>query len=181
LIKLEGPLSSLLAEARPDQRAILEKLPEKLGLNAKPTVEEVERRLKQVEGNSKAAGVQLAAAAETHSRALERVQEEVREIWPELNATYPPLAMELASERAEEFVQRVGELPAYNALSKATERQQQLSDEQLAIAREEARLQRLLGTCEDIVRSANLLLVAPAEIVHRYQKLVAMEEGTLVP
>ena len=112
-------------------------------------------------------------------RSLERVQEELREIWPELNADLPPLAIELASNRADEYAETVEALPSYNALLRSKERVKQLSDERMKIEREEARLQRLLQTCESVALAANLPRLAPREIVERYERLLAMEEGTL--
>jgi hypothetical protein len=180
LMQAAGPLAKLIDSARPDQRAILERLPDKLGLGAIATVEDARRKLREVKNRTNAANSKLNGATETQDRALERVQEELREIWPELHADLPPLAMELASDRADEFVSTVGGLPAYKALGRSKERVQQLSEERLKLARQEARLQRLLQTCESIVLAANLPHVAPREIVERYEQLLAMEEGTLV-
>jgi hypothetical protein len=56
----------------------------------------------------------------------------------------------------------------------------QLSEDRMKLSREEARLQRLLQTCESVALAANLPRLAPREIVERYQRLLAMEEGTLV-
>jgi len=179
LIEAKGPLAKLMDSARPDQRAILERLPAKLGLGPNPSVEDVRRKLRQVKSRSNMASSKLNAATQTQERALERVQEECREIWPELHADLPPLAMELTSDRADEFVATVGELPAYKALGRSKERVEQLSEERLKLAREEARLQRLLQTCESVVLAANLPQVAPREIVERYEQLLAMEESTL--
>jgi len=179
LVQAAGALSKLMQSARPDQRAILERLPAKLGLGTNTTVEDVRRKLREVRGNSNSAGSKMHRANETEERALERVQEELREIWPELNADLPPLAIELASNRAEEFASTVDALPSYKALRRSKERVKQLSDERMKLEREEARLQRLLQTCESVALATNLPQVAPREIVERYQRLLAMEEGTL--
>jgi hypothetical protein len=179
LTQAAGPLAKLMESARPDQRAILQRLPAKLGLGTNATVEDVRRKLREVRGSSNSAGSKLHRATETEERALERVQEELREIWPELNADLPPMAIALASERAEEFVSTVDALPSYKALRRSKERVKQLSDERMKLSREEARLQRLLQACESVSLAANLPQVAPREIVERYQRLLAMEEGTL--
>jgi vacuolar-type H+-ATPase subunit D/Vma8 len=178
---LKGPLSALAAKARPDERTILKRLPAKLGMSETPTVEEIRRQLNKNESEAKDSEAELSAADTAYTELVERVQEEVREIWPELNATYAPLAMELTSDRTDEFVKRVGDLSSYQALQSATKRQAELSQKQLKLARTEARLQRLLQTCEDVALRANLPKVAPAEIVTRYEKLLAIEESTLVP
>jgi hypothetical protein len=180
LIQASGPLASLMASARPDQRAILERLPAKLGLGQNTTVEDARRKLREVRGNSNSAGSRLRRAQQTEERSLERVQEELREVWPELHAELPPLAIELASNRADEFASTVEALPSYKALRRSKERVKQLSEDRMKLSREEARLQRLLQTCESVALAANLPRLAPREIVERYQRLLAMEEGTLV-
>ncbi|HEY3393213.1 MAG TPA: hypothetical protein VGK58_10920 [Lacipirellulaceae bacterium] len=180
LIQASGPLARLIESARADQRAILERLPAKLGLGPNATVEDARRKLREVRGDSNSAGSRLRRATETEERSLERVQEELREIWPELHADLPPLAIELASNRADEFEETVAALPSYKALQRSKERVEQLSEERMKFEREEARLQRLLQTCESVALAANLPRLAPREIVERYQRLLAMEEGTLV-
>jgi hypothetical protein len=157
----------------------LEQLPVKLELGENPTIEAVQRRLKQIEGEAKAASVKLAGASQTHERSLERVQEEIRDNWPELHSTYHPLAMALTSERAEEFVEHVNKSAAYKSLVQAAALQKEETEAQMKLTRDEARLQRLMATCEDVVRAANLPFVAPNEIVTKYQRIVTMEEGTL--
>ncbi len=179
-LEMKGPLSKLAEVARPAQRAILERLPGKLQLGSNPTVEEVKRKLKQVEGRINAANAKLGAAQQTESRTLERVQEEVREIYPELHSDYPPVAMALASERSDEFAGQVEALSSYRSLAKAKERAEESSEEQMKLSREEARLQRLLKACEHVVLAANLPRIAPREIVERYEHLAAMEDGTLL-
>jgi hypothetical protein len=180
LVQASGPLARLMELARSDQRAILERLPAKLGLGSNATVEAARSKLRELRGNSNSAGSRLRRAQQTEERSLERVQEELREIWPELNADLPPLAIELASNRADEFAATVEALPSYKALRRSKERVKQLSDERMKLSREEARLQRLLQTCESVALAANLPRLAPREIVERYERLLAMEEGTLV-
>jgi hypothetical protein len=180
LIQASGPFARLMESARPDQRAILERLPAKLGLGPNATVENARGKLREVRGDSNSAGSRLRRAQQTEERSLERVQDELREIWPELNADLPPLAIELATNRADEFAAAVEALPSYKAFRRSKERVKQLSDARMKLSREEARLQRLLQTCESVALAANLPRLAPREIVERYQRLLAMEEGTLV-
>jgi 2-phospho-L-lactate guanylyltransferase (CobY/MobA/RfbA family) len=102
-------------------------------------------------------------------------------LWPELNAEYAPLAMALASERGEEFARVVSELAAYEALARARDRAKDLQEELLDMQRVEAKLQRLLRTCENVVLGANLPIVAPQEIVERFEQLLHLEEDVLAP
>jgi hypothetical protein len=177
--ELKGPLKDLAKRARPEQRAILEQLPAKLSLSDAPTVEEVQQKIGQVGSNRKVAQAEYALALRAYHKAHSNTQEEVREIWPELMAASTPLAMELTSDRADEFSEQVGQLASYQAMQTAAERFKAASEKQLKAERNEARLQRILATCEDVVRAANLPLAAPQEIVDRFDKLVELENGTL--
>lgn len=179
IVELKGPLKALVERARPDQRAVVERLTAKLELGVQPSVESIRRKLEDVHGKTMVANAKLQAATSTYSNLHERVQERVREIWPELNHDFAPLAMELTSDRADEFVATVRGKTSYDALVRARELQRQASEERLRLERTEAKLQRLLRACEDIILAANLPSIAPAEIVTRYEKLVALESGTL--
>lgn len=177
--EMKGPLSTLVASSRPDQRAILEQLPVKLGLSTEPTVEDIKQKLKQVEGDIGAASSKLSSATLTRKNALKSVRKEIYHIWPELRAQYAPLAIELASDRADEFVSRVQKLPDYDALHDAKKKEDVLAKASLHLEREKARCERLLQACEYAVLAANLPRTTKPEIVERYDQLLDMEEGTL--
>jgi hypothetical protein len=179
LTEAKGPLAKLIGLARPEQRAILQQMPPKFGLDETPTVEHIRQKLERVESKLGVANAKLATATSTQSATRKRVQDELRDVWPELHSDNSPLAMALASERAEEFVATVSALPSYKALSSAKKRVQEFADEQMRLSREEARLHRLLNTCESVALAANLPKIAPQEIVARYQQLVRIEEGFL--
>jgi hypothetical protein len=108
-----------------------------------------------------------------------RVKNELLETWHELNSDYTPLAMALANERADEFSAKVTSLASYEALCRAKERREQSQEKVKSLSHREAKLQRLLLTCKSVVLAANLPKLMPAEIVDRYEALVAMEEGAL--
>jgi hypothetical protein len=179
LLPFAGPIARLAEIARPDQRAILEQLPARLGLRNGASVDDVRRRLDAADDEISAAGGRLAEASNRYADALAIARDDVRGIWPELNSAYAPLAVALASERAEEFVTRVSALDSYRELREATAARQQANDAQLNLERTEAKVQRLLRTCEDIVLAANLSKVATPEIAARYEQLVKLECGTL--
>ena len=83
-------------------------------------------------------------------------RDDVRRIWPELNSTYAPLAIALASERSQEFISRVMALTRSANCSVARTARDRASDDRLNMDRTEAKVQRLLRICEDIVLAANL-------------------------
>lgn len=181
LLELKGPLTSFVEKARPEERAILEGLAKKLQLESPVTIESIRKELERVKGESKTASRNTSQAKRGTRQAVSRVQKDVYEIWPELKHKYSPVIAELTSERADEFVKRVQEMSSYSALVKAREREDKRSDEQLDLLRQQAKLERMLRTAENVALAANLSHVATEEIVARYEKLRALEEGTLQP
>ncbi|MEX2169357.1 MAG: hypothetical protein WD851_08600 [Pirellulales bacterium] len=179
LLEFSGTIDKLVEIARPDQRAILEQLPAKLELKGNPTIEIIQLKLTQVTAKGTAAGAKLAMASSAYANALERVQEDLRGTWPELETANSPLLMALASDRADEFIAHVEGLGTYESLCAARERVEKLSDEQQGLLHQEAKFQRLLRTAENVVLAANLARIAPEEIVDRYEQMVSLEEGAL--
>ncbi len=179
LLKLEGSIVNIAKLARPDQRAIIEQLSTQLELGDNPTIESTKLALRKVAADGQLARVKQGTAAERFSKARRRVRQELIETWPELESDYAPLAMELASERADEFVAKVKGLASYEAMCRAKESREELEAKSQELTHREARFQRLLHTCKSVVLAANLPKVMPQEIVDRYEKLVAIEEGAL--
>lgn len=177
--ELNGPISKLAATCRPDERAILEQLSAKLGLSPSATVDDAKKKLRQIEDQLDDADADVSTASRTRRNALKSVKNELYKSWPELRAAYAPLAIELATDRADEFVARVEKLPGYQALHDAEKKESELSQAALKVEREKARCERLLQACEYAVLAANLPRVAKPEVVKRYARLIAMEEGTL--
>jgi hypothetical protein len=181
LMSFAGPIARLAEIARPDQRAILEQLPARLGIRPTASVEDVRRRLETAERDIQSANVRLNEATDIYDDAVAVARDDVRRIWPELNSTYTPLAIALASERSQEFISRVMALDSFGQLRVARTARDRASDDRLNTERTEAKVQRLLRTCEDIVLAANLTKVATPEITKRYEQLIKLEAGTLSP
>lgn len=176
---LKGPIAALLPAVHADRRAILEKLPARLGLGVQPTIEDVEKRLRDVKDKIKAANEKLASATRARQNSLKNVKADLYKNWPELRHQYPPLAIELATTRADEFATHIQALPDYRMLCESKEREAKQSKAVLQLEREKACCERLLETCEDAVLAANLPRVATEDIVERYEQILAMEEGAL--
>jgi hypothetical protein len=176
---MKGPIAALMAAVRADRRAILEQLPAKLGLGTRATIEDVQKRLRDVKSKITAASEKVASATRARRNSLKNVRTDLYKNWPELRAQYAPLAVELVTERAEEFVRHVQSLPDYKMLCEAKQKEETQSRAALQLEREKACCERLLETCEDAVLTANLPHVAPEEIVRRFEQILTMEEGTL--
>lgn len=179
LVKLSGPLSTLAEDCRPEQRAVLDQLPAKLGLRRGATVEDVEKKLTELDGKLDAADAKAQTATRTRRSALKAVRNEIYGLWPELQTEWAPLAVDLATDRADEFVDKVQKLPDYATYRYAKKREDELVKASMQVEREKARAERLLRACETAVLAANLAKVAKPEIVKHYEQLVAMENATL--
>jgi hypothetical protein len=180
LTPFAGPIARLAEIARPDQRAILEQLSARLGIRAGATVEDVRRRLEAAERDIQAANARLNEATNRYDDAVAVARDDVRRIWPELNSTYAPLAIALGSERSQEFISRVMSLESFEELRLARAARERATDDRLNMDRTEAKVQRLLRICEDVVLAMNLPKVATPEIVKRYEQLLKLEADTLV-
>jgi hypothetical protein len=178
--ELKGSLSTLAGYCRPDQAAILNQLPATLGLGSQSTVEAAQKKLRETRDKLAASDEKLDAATKSRRTALKNVRDDIYRTWPELHAQYAPLAIELATTRADEFVRHVQRLPDYSTLLYTKKREKELTDASLQFEREKARCERLIETCEEAVLAKNLPLVAKPEIVDRYEQLLAMEEGSLM-
>ncbi len=174
-----GLLAGMISQARPDQRAILEQLPQKLELTGSVTVEAVRLKLRQAKSDISEARVKLYGAKEVRQEAESDLEEDVCDQWPELNERFTPTTAELTNHRSDEFAEVVAALASYKAWSLAKKREDKLTHQLLAAQCVEAKVQRLLRTIENVVLAANLSNSAPAKIVERYHQLIAMEEGTL--
>lgn len=179
LVALSGSLETLADGCRPDQRAVIEQLTAKLEMKTTATVEDVQQKLRQAEDKLDSANSKSNTATRTRRSALKAVQNEIYENWPELQTEWAPLAVDLATDRADEFVSRVQKLPDYATLGYAKKREAELIKASMQLERDKARVERLLRACETAALAANLAKVAKPEIVERYEALLRMEEGGL--
>ena len=179
LLAATGSLTQFATHARPWQLAILERLPKKMGLEPTATVEAVRLKLSRLKAARGLADARLGVAAQTLERTQTEAQQEVYAIWPELQQPYSPVAAELTSERAGEFVDRVHALTSYEALREARQRVEELTKKSFYAQGEQAKAERLLQTVEEIVLAANLPKAAPEDVVAKFHAIVRMEEGTL--
>ncbi len=178
-LTLSGPVSKLVPYCRPDQRAVLAQLLPKLQLDANATMEDIDGKVAGIQRELEAANAQLDSTEQTHHDALAKLQAELYEIWPELHSEWAPLAVELVTDRASEFVDTVQKLPDYATWRYAAKRQKELTKVALQLERDKARTERLQRQCETLVLAANLPKVATPEIVKRYEQLLALEEEAL--
>jgi hypothetical protein len=179
LLEPQGPLAALAKLARPDQVAILERLPKRIDSAPLNTVEDVRVELSRtLEVLADATDAHDAATAAT-DEALIVAQDEVYERWPELYFAYSTAAVELLADSGADFARSVKQRGSYAALLAAREREERVAAEFESAEAAAAKLERLLRTIEDVVLAANLHQTASPELVERYRQLVELEEQSL--
>jgi hypothetical protein len=176
---MHGPIAELLASCHADCRAILEQLPLKLDLGSQPTIEDAQKKLDRTQKQLETADAKVVAATRARRNALRSLRNEMYKTWPELRSEYAPLAIELVTDRADEFVRHVKGLPDYSDFVTAKQNEAMLTTLSMQLEREKACCERLLQTCEEAVLAVNLPRVAAPDVVSRYEQIVAMEEGSL--
>jgi hypothetical protein len=174
-----GSLAELAALARPDQRAILDNLPAKIGGMPLKTVEDVRVELGTALEQIDDANEALDAAMTATDEALIVAQNEAYAAWPELHFRESTAAAELLAAQGEKIAARVEAMGSYVTLLAAREQEKKLTAEADAAEAAAAQLERLLRTIEDVVLAENLKIVASPEIFARYEELVRMEERGL--
>jgi hypothetical protein len=145
LAEAAGSLAAVMQLATPEQRVILEQLPKKLELNA-GTVEAIREDLDAATAAEEQAMARLTEAGEKYQSTMVELRGDVTQQWPELNATYAPLAAELTGADADKFVAFVEDLASFRAHRTAADQLEQASDGYMDAKNREAALQRLVRT-----------------------------------
>jgi hypothetical protein len=170
-----GPLAELIPLARPEQRVILERLPEKLGLSSPVTVEAVRRRLEAAENEINKVNGQIGRLNRALHKASNDVKGDVYKQWPELMSGFAPVVAELLGSSAGDFAAEVEKLASYQAYKQAVARREELNEKLSKAQVDEATAQRLIRCIESLVLAENLEKSAPEEIVTRYAELLELE------
>lgn len=181
VLPMSGPVRDIGALATSDERAVLAGLLAHLDLGDDATVDNVRRRTRELRRERARVDDQLSDAARDAMQHRRDLREALDEAWPDLGERRRGrrARREILRDEPEKFVELVRAHPSYETLLAAEERSDELEDEQQAARHKEVKVKRLLRTIENIVLAANLPNVATAEIVARFERLRAMEEGSL--
>lgn len=169
-------LSELAAAARPDQRAVLEGMAEKLGVASTTSLAE----LRDKRAGAKKAIDRIRERQErVYDRltdSLSQLEERVQERWPQLAEAEVTYAMfDLASSGADELVKFVERQPAADAIEVRIAEIESLGDRVMTAEVNEARWQRLVHAAEVVALQNNLASHAPGEVVSHYRRLLELE------
>lgn len=169
----------LLSRADAIDRAIVERLLEKLELDPEGSVTQIDQVLEEAKRKLSRAERRRGRANASFKRAQQRAVAEVRRVWPELEEPHAPLLAALMAERADEFVATVEGMESYKEMSRRATQLERANDEMLRAQKDDALVRRLQHTCRRIELAANLAEVAPTEIVQHYTLVMAHENSTL--
>ena len=86
--------------------------------------------------------------------------------WPELQSEWAPLAVELATDCADEFVSKVQKMPDYATLGYAKKREEELIKISMQLEATRCAWSDCWRASETAVLAANLSKIAKPEIVH---------------
>ncbi len=179
LASLSGNIYDIAARGRPDQTRIIVGLSEKLGIPLSSDVAEVTKRYETQRTEFR----NMRRSSWRRSRgssSRRKIQETVIEKWPELEDPKQWKNSDLLqADKQDAFLAELEQLDGYADFLKG--------NDDRALAREAAneaelrqvKFRRLIQQLESVVLSQNLAAVADADIVSRYQAIVAAEEGFL--
>jgi len=179
LIQAQGDFGDLLGVASELDRATITRLAERLELSIRGSLSQVEEAKKRAKDSRRRVSRTAGRARSSHRRGRDRVANEIRKEWPELEADLSPMLAALMAERGEEFVQKVTKMPAYQTLLRLTKTKDRTADELLEAKKREVLVQRLEHSIRRVVLEANLKHVASSEVVGRYQQLLELEMSGL--
>ena len=180
LLKLEGNFGPLLAEASPIDRSIIDQLAEKLSIDLRGDVKQLDETKDRLNRQLQRARRTASRVIGEHRRALDRVRDEVRREWPELDAELSPLLASLMAERSEEFESKVTAMRSYQSLTRLAEQKETANQAVLDGRKDEALALRMEQMLKRVVLEANLPKIASTQVVNRYHELLALESSGLV-
>ncbi|QDU87538.1 Caspase domain protein [Pirellulimonas nuda] len=176
---MTGTLAELAELGRPDQRAVLERLPPLVGLSEETDIEQLRDELRLAKKRIRTEETKVGLALGLYTEAHQTLSSAVLRRWPELNDTYPAVLTDLLGSGADAFADEVRAMGAYRVFQKASKNVDRAADEALDAERREAKLRRLLRTCRAIVLAENLETVASKRVVSGYRRLLELEEAGL--
>ncbi len=174
-----GRLDAIAQMASPVDRAIIERLSEKLKLSPSMTVEELRDRIREVRKQQRRIDRRLYQSAMRNEEVREELRLEVLKNWPELEGTYTPKLRSLLDHESDQLVTFVEGRSEYRIFKKTVARLEKGGEDSLRAIKDEAKLRRLYQAARRAILAANLTHLADPSVVEHYEKLIAAESGTL--
>lgn len=178
LAYMTGTVYEIAARGQPEQTRIIVGLAEKLGIPIASEVGEVIKRYELQRDefrNSRGPGRRPRGFS-----ARRKVQAAVIEKWPELEDPKKWANAEvLKPENQAAFLAELEQLDGYADALKSVEDRAKAREVAIAAELKQVKIRRLIQQLENVVLAQNIATVAEADVVDRYRKVVAAEEGFL--
>lgn len=173
------PYSKVISTARAADRAVLEKLSERLGLEgedrhsaATKAAAGIEKKRKELqdEGKKKKGPVNQAKNA---------IRDQLRSRWPELANVLTVQSTNLLTDEANAFVEAVEAHPRFDEWGKLEAELEKIEDERFLLEKQWILHQRFIRTLEHVILAANLELSDDGGAKKRLEEILKAESGTL--
>jgi len=170
LLSKEAPYDTVLELATPFERAVLEGLSAQLELEGNERLKEVNKQLQSRRSSSRSRG---RAPVTERSRLQREIRGDLLKRWPALANTLNPIATELLTERADEFIELIEGHPKYARYRELTEKKE------LNATEKRVKYERFLRTAYNVIRAENLRRLNDTEKLAEWEALVKAEAQTL--
>lgn len=179
LIDADAEFETLLDRAEPPERATLEGLAKRLGLDGVNRTQAARLIATGIAERRRALADEQRRLNQSHDRTCNALAAWVRTRWPELTNLLNPAAVKLLSEQGDALVRAIESAPAYPELRRQRDRLDAIDDQDTELERKWVKCQRFLRTADHVALAANLSRVASPEVCARYESLRTAEGGTL--
>ncbi|MCC9658598.1 hypothetical protein LOC70_22555 [Rhodopirellula sp. JC737] len=154
--------------ATPSQRAILDGLSEQLNLEGDERIHEAWRRSQSDRSRSRR---RRRSAPEDELR--RRIVRDLERRWPELANVLNPIAIDLLTSRADEFVEAVEGHRDYRRYRELLETSESDAD------KEKVKYERFVRIADNVALAENLRRIGDAQKIAEYEAIVRSERSTL--
>jgi hypothetical protein len=173
LLPNDAPYNTVLELATPIERAILEGLSSQLDLTGGNRIAEADRNTRTTRrGRGRRRN---RSASRRAARLRDTIADDLKERWPELSNVLNPGAIELLTERSEEFIEAVEHHPQYDEYRE----QADLAERTPGPQKRRAKYERFVRTAEDVILRENLHRLGDQKHLTQYDAIVAAESGFL--
>ena len=171
LLGKEEPYETVLELASPADRAVLEGMSKQLELTGS---DRLLKARKSVEASRKSSQGRRGRPPETERTRLQReIRNDLLKRWPALANTLNPIAIELLTQRAEEFVELIEGHPKFARYRELTEK------DELNPIEKRVKYERFLRTADNVILAENLRRMNAPEKLAQYETLTEAESQSL--
>lgn len=178
LSTMTGPVQSLVDSSRPSSVSIVTLICKELGLSIEDDVSAVVASLERHrrEGRKPFRGGPGGQGRGRGGSGRRQLLQEITEKWPELGDPRKWEESDLLRDQ-ETLVAELKALPGWKVYDDRRKQQEEAGKQTQQHELREVKFRRLISTLETIVLEKNLSLVATADIVERYRKMIALEDS----